>query len=590
VTPSADADPDTILAACLFAVDPAGTGGAVLRSGPGPERDHWMDALRQLLPAAPVRRLPCHATDARILGGLDLPATLRAGRPIAQRGLLAEADGGILVVVMAERQNASAMARVTAALDAGAVMVERDGIAFDDPARFGVVALDEGRDDDERPHAGLLDRLAFHLVPSQGAILAPMPHDAQAIADARTRLGDVTAGEEVVAALCGTAMALGIASPRAVLLALAAARGHAALSGRTLITSGDAAVAARLVLAPRATRIPAEPEDAAEEPESAEPPPGDSEPPDAGDTGEGHAAADQVLAAAAAAIPPGLLDRLRQGAPVRRAAPGRSGGPLRSGSRGRPAGTRAGALRAGERLNVIETLRTAAPWQAVRRRERAPEQAAHHFLVRPDDFRVARTKPRTRTTTIFVVDASGSAAMHRLAEAKGAIELLLAECYVRRDRVALVAFRNRGAEVLLPPTRSLARARRNLAGLPGGGGTPLAAGIETAAGIALAVRRAGETPAIVLLGDGRPNIRRDGSPGRPEAEADAMAAARNVAALGIAALCIDTAPRPQPFGRELAWAMAAQYVALPQADATALSSAAARVTGNRPGRPTLLAS
>jgi magnesium chelatase subunit D len=94
---------------------------------------------------------------------------------------------------------------------------------------------------------------------------------------------------------------------------------------------------------------------------------------------------------------------------------------------------------------------------------------------------VSRFKQRRETTTIFVVDASGSAALHRLAEAKGAVELLLADCYVRRDRVAMLAFRGKGAELMLPPTRSLVRAKRSLAGLPGGGGTPLAAGMDAAA-------------------------------------------------------------------------------------------------------------
>ena len=104
------------------------------------------------------------------------------------------------------------------------------------------------------------------------------------------------------------------------------------------------------------------------------------------------------------------------------------------------------------------------------------------------------------------MDASGSSALHRLAEAKGAIELLLASCYVRRDRVALVAFRGQSAELLLPPTRSLVRAKRSLASLPGGGGTPLAAGIDVSLLLADAVQRRGGTPTIVLLTDGRANV------------------------------------------------------------------------------------
>jgi magnesium chelatase subunit D len=137
--------------------------------------------------------------------------------------------------------------------------------------------------------------------------------------------------------------------------------------------------------------------------------------------------------------------------------------------------------------------------------------------VRKDDFRVTRYRQRSETTTIFVVDASGSAALHRLAEAKGAVELLLADCYVRRDRVAMVAFRGPGAELLLPPTRSLVRAKKGLAALPGGGGTPLASGIDAAIGLADGVRRRGGTPVIVILTDGRANVTRAGIGGRTQA-------------------------------------------------------------------------
>ena len=180
---------------------------------------------------------------------------------------------------------------------------------------------------------------------------------------------------------------------------------------------------------------------------------------------------------------------------------GKAGALQKSNKRGRPAGVLRGDLRAGARLNVIETLRAAAPWQPLRRREAAAsgETSRPRILIRKDDFRISRFKQRTETTTIFVVDASGSAALHRLAEAKGAVELLLADCYIRRDQVALIAFRGSAAELLLPPTRSLARAKRSLAGLPGGGGTPLAAGLDAAFALSDSIRRKGQTPTVDRL-------------------------------------------------------------------------------------------
>ena len=174
-----------------------------------------------------------------------------------------------------------------------------------------------------------------------------------------------------------------------------------------------------------------------------------------------------------------------------------------------------------------------------------------------------------------MLDASGSLALNRLAEVKGAIELLLADCYVRRDEVALVAFRGKVGEIALPPTRSTARARRALAELPGGGGTPIAAGLDAALTLAEAVRRKGQTPLIVLMTDGRANIARDGTPGRARATRDALDAARRIRASRFAALAIDAggpASRDEA-ARGLAEAMSARYLKLPLADAARLNDA-----------------
>lgn len=578
---------DAVLAAALFAVDPPGVGGISVRSHAGPVRDQWLAGLRDALPdEAPWCRLPVHTSDGRLLGGLDLAATLRAGRPVAERGLLSAADGGVLVAAMAERMSALTAARLVAALDSGEVLLERDGLGMRIPARFGVIALDEGVAADEVPPAALLDRLAFHLDLTSVAIRDAALEfiDEEAVAAARERLPGIVLGDDLLESLCSAALALGIGSVRAVLHAIHVARAAAALAGRAVATPEDAALAGRLVFASRVTTLPAEEPPPQPEPPQAEEEPSDDAAVDAADedpaSDSPRPLEDTVVASVAASLPPGLLASLRAGGALPRSAAstGRSGALQKARLRGRPAGTRRGDPRSGARLNVIETLRAAAPWQPLRRRGRAetparPDAGGPRIEVRHDDFRITRFRQRTQTTTLFVVDASGSSALHRLGEAKGAVELLLADCYVRRDRVALIAFRGTGAELLLPPTRSLVRAKRSLAALPGGGGTPLATGIAAATALGESLQRRGDTPLLVFMCDGGANVARDGSPGRQRAEDDAIAAARRLRAAGLAALVIDTSPRTHPLAQRLAREMSGRYLPLPRADAAALSRA-----------------
>ena len=554
---------DAGLAAALFAVDPTGIGGVVLRSRAGPVREAWLELARRLLPqGTPVLRVPTHITDDRLLGGLDLAATLAAGRPVAERGILAEADGGVLILPSAERLAPGVAARIAAAMDRGGVAAERDARGQSFATRFGAIALDEGLED-ERPPAALLDRLGCHVdldgVARAGIATPFSPTD---IAEAKSRLVSVVVGDEAVEALCATAMALGIASLNAPYLAIKVAGAAAALGGEDCVSPGHVALAARLVLAPRATVFPVEAGEPEEKPEPQQRQPGDDR------QGESGTLEEMAVAAAKAAIPAGLLARLIHAGRARSSAQGRAGQREQSLRRGRPAGTRRGRLGKGARLNVVETLRAAAPWQRLRRGQVAP---GRRISVRQDDFRIRRFNERSESVTIFVVDASGSSALHRLAETKGAVELLLADCYVRRDQVAVLAFGGRGAQLLLPPTRSLTRAKRELADLPGGGGTPLAAALEQAVLLAHAARRKHQTPSIVVLTDGKPNLARDGRTGRKAGEEDALAAAAQLRASRFAALLIDTSPQAEPSAARIASAMGAHYVPLPQADARALS-------------------
>jgi magnesium chelatase subunit D len=572
---------DALHAAALLLVDPAGLGGAVLRAQAGPVRDAWLATLRSLMPTSmPLVRLPLHASEDRLLGGIDLPATLAAGRPVAQHGLLAAADGGLVLAAMAERMAGSTASHLAAALDIGAVRTERDGISALTPTRLAVVALDEALDDDTPLSPALADRLGLWVDLTALSVRDLPAAEADMAADvlaARGRVAEVQVPDKIIDALCAAALALGVGSARAAWLALRLARASAALRDRPLADADDAALAARLVLAPRATkRPPSEEEPAEDTPEPPAPPPdppeGDNEQDQPQDPLNGELQ-DQIVAAALAAIPAGLLARLASGERRRdrQSSVGKAGATSSSRLRGRPQGARRGAPHSGARLHLIETLRAAAPWQRLRRQLAGP--GGPRVLVRPDDFHIRRFEQRRNTTTIFALDASGSSALYRLGEAKGAVELLLAECYVRRDQVAVITFRGAGAELLLPPTRSLVRAKRGLAGLPGGGGTPLAAGIEAAVALADRVRRGGATPVVVVLTDGRANVGLDGQGGRVQAAQDALAAARRLRALGGHTLLIDTSVRAEPAALALAVAMGARYLALPQADAATLSRA-----------------
>ncbi|HSJ79293.1 MAG TPA: magnesium chelatase, partial [Erythrobacter sp.] len=244
------ADPlgDAVLAARLFALAPGIFRGLTLRGG-SPARDALVAALGAVVA---LRRLPGHVDDERLLGGIDLAASLSAGRPIRQTGLIEEAQGGALIAGMAERMDGAIAGRLAQALDDG---------------QAALVLLDDAAEPEEAPPASLTERLAFacDLAASRewrGVELAPALGTLAQVAPLET---------QALRALAATAEVLGVDSLRALIFAGEAARGLAALDGRTEASKADLSGAVRLVLAPRATRLPPQEQDAP--PEDQPPPP-----------------------------------------------------------------------------------------------------------------------------------------------------------------------------------------------------------------------------------------------------------------------------------------------------------------------------
>ena len=594
---------DALTSLQLLQIDPSGFGGIWLRAPFGPVRERW---LRHLLAAGlNTVKVPGSVDMERLLGGIDLSLTLQTGSLHMQSGLLQQANQGVVCISMAERFPNALMAPMTQAMDTQSLPPLRmsDGSESAPRTQFGVVALDESMDDEPPIGKSLQERLGLWfdlqaLAPSdvpelefsqlsQGnasdqALDIRIP--AGKLLKARQLLPHIQWSDDQALAVCATALGLGIDSLRTPTLALRVACCHAALNMRSRVSDEDLEFAARRVLAPRATRWPAPAEqqpapdtsqEAEQEPPDQQaqqdPPPADQssqdEPPT--DSPSAEDLQDMMIASALASLPPNLLDSLltKPGSSQGNSS-GRSG-QFRSGmQRGRPLPPRPGRPAGHARLHVLATLRAAAPKQKLR-----SGAGQGRVAIRSEDFHVHRFQQNSASCMILALDASGSAALQRLAEAKGAVELLLQQSYARRDSVCIVAFRGAKAQLLLPMTRSLVRAKRAMTGLPGGGGTPLALALKMACEQSIQLQRQGVTPILVVLSDGRANVTLQGLGGRAQAQADALQWVQQWRQTGHRSLWIDTSVQPDPQVQNLADAMGASYMPMPQVQAQRMATA-----------------
>ncbi len=590
---------DAITCLQLLQIDPYGFGGIWLRAPFGPVREQWLQALQNS--SVLCIKLPGSVDLERLLGGIDLSATLQTGRLHMQSGLLQQAHQGVVCISMAERFPSTLVAPMTQAMDTQSIPPLKGHSNFDSTlTQFGVIALDESLDDDAPLGKALQERLGIwldlkDLVPSdiQAISIDALDTDAQAIdvqlSDAhlqkmRTCMSTLQWTHDQALAMCATAQGLGIDSLRIPSLALRVACCHAALNLRTELDNEDLEFAARRVLAPRATQWPSEnPEESTAESKEEQPPEPNAEdnkptseqesddaPPEAPSSEPtAEDLQEMMVAAALASLPPGVLDSLLTQAGRNQGNTSGRSGQFKTGSqRGRPLPPRPGRPGGNSRLHVLATLRAAAPKQKLR-----GNTLQGRVAIRAEDFHVHRYQQHTSSCLILALDASGSAALQRLAEAKGAVELLLQQSYARRDSVCIVAFRGAKAQLLLPMTRSLVRAKRAMTGLPGGGGTPLALALKMAHEQAAQLHRQGITPILVVLSDGRANVTLQGLGGRAQAQAEALQWSAQWRQSGHRSLWIDTSVQPDPQVQNLAHTMGSSYLPMPQVQAQRVANA-----------------
>jgi magnesium chelatase subunit D len=554
------------LALLLCAVRPE-IGGVLIRGEKGTAKSTAVRGLAQVLSGVDrggqLVELPIGATEDRVVGSLDLQKVLRDGEHAFQPGLLARAHGGVLYV---DEVNLLHDHLVDVLLDAaamGRVHVERDGVSHSHEARFVLIGTMNPEEGELRPqlldrfgltvdvHASrevdvrvevIRQRMAYEADPT-GFASRYADADAalsQRIAAARDRVGSVVLPDSELRRIAAVCAAFDVDGMRADLVVARAAVAHAAWRGVDTVTEEDIRVAAELALPHRKRRDPfddpgLDPEQLDEALEQAresgepEPEPDPPDPPGGGESASDAPSENSVpqqnsSPASRPSAPPSAVFRTKALVVpgVGEGAPGR-----RSRARNRTGTVISATPHAseGHGVHIFGTLLAAAG------RQRVPGGPRPS----PDDVRHAVREGREGNLVIFVVDASGSmAARDRMSAVSGATMSLLRDAYQRRDKVAVVTFRQDRAQLLLPPTSSVHIAGRRLAGFDTGGKTPLAQGLLAARDVVMRekARDRARRTLVVVLTDGR-------ATGGPDPLGRARVAAARLVAEGAAAVVVD---------------------------------------------------
>ena len=595
------------------------------------------DLETEIIPT-PFVQVPLDVLEDRLLGSVDVEKSVRTGKTVFEPGLLARAHRGVLYVDDLNLLDESISNLLLEALSTGWVSVEREGQSVRHPCRPLLIATFNPEEAELREH--LMDRIGIclsadaepltqeeRLEATQRAVEFSTDPQAfikkyeegtsamkSAITFAREYIKPIKTKRAQMKYLCENAIRAGVQGSRADIYSSEVARANAALNGNEIVDADDLVLAIKLCIAPRGTEIQAPPppdDQQMQQPPPPPPPPEQEQDQDEDEQEqEQEPEPEQEQDDAAPPIPEEFMFDVEGVAldpeVMKFANKAKSG---RSGSRGKIFSDERGRyikpmLPKGKvkKLAVDATMRTAAPYQNKRRAremEKTGVDQAGRVFIESADVRSKKMVRKAGSLIIFVVDASGSMALNRMNAAKGAAISLLAEAYQSRDKISLISFQGEFAQVVLPPTRSIAMAKNRLERMPCGGGSPLAHALNMAALTGMNAQKSGDVGEVlvVCISDGRANVPLSVSVGegpvegappvdKKELKEEVLKTARMLGMLqGFKLLMLDTENKFVSTGvaKEIAAAAQGKYHYIPKASEGAVASVASQAIANMRG-------